>query len=272
MSDRMTEIVSGIGQTNTAPVTPYEAIIDNTVTAVGQNLFVIIPSLDGGRSTKGPLRWAPLPGPSGQMVFPTKGDLAQVVRTNEGYYWLTQFVPTVYPADTNVIPRITELEYWRQSQHGWGRYYAPALTTTVNGGWSWSPVTLTGISPDTNHFQVVTPGGTPGGVAAISNSGIKIKVPGMYKVDASLLQYNSASLSGRVDTYLMVLNSTGTVLYSMDFALINLPAGTTHWKAKLSFEFPLPLNSIVWPQNAHGQAYGDNSGAFSNLTLRYLGT
>jgi hypothetical protein len=102
MSARLGEVAGGIGQTNVAQQTPYEAVIDNTVTAMGQNLFVLIPSVDGGRTTKGPVRWSPVPGPNGP-IFPSKGDLAQVVRTNEGYYWLTQFIPAIYPtADPKV--------------------------------------------------------------------------------------------------------------------------------------------------------------------------
>lgn len=98
MGTRLGEVVEGIGQTNTAQQTPYEAIIANTVTAFGQDLFALIPSIDGGQTTKGPLRWTPLPGQGGSLIYPTKGDLAQVVRTNEGFYWLTAFVPATWPS------------------------------------------------------------------------------------------------------------------------------------------------------------------------------
>jgi hypothetical protein len=103
MGTRLGEVVEGIGQTNVAQQTPYEAIIANTVTAFGQNLFVLIPSVDGGQTTKGPLRWTPLPGPGGSLIYPTKGDLAQVIRTNEGFYWLTAFVPTIWPSVDQLI-------------------------------------------------------------------------------------------------------------------------------------------------------------------------
>lgn len=110
MGTRINEIVGGIGQTNVAPVTPYEAVISNTVTAVGQELFVTIPSIDQGRTTKGPVRWTALPGPSGALIFPTAKDIAQVVRTQEGYYWVTQFIPAVYPTDLLIASRVTALE------------------------------------------------------------------------------------------------------------------------------------------------------------------
>lgn len=97
MGARTGEIVTGIGTTNVAPVTPYEAVIANTATSYPQDVYVKIPSLDQGRTLKGAVRWSPIAGLNGP-IYPTEGDLAQVVRTNEGFYWLTQFVPQSYPA------------------------------------------------------------------------------------------------------------------------------------------------------------------------------
>lgn len=106
MGTRINEIVAGVGQTNIAPVTPYEAVIANTATAYPQDVFVTIPSIDQGRTLKGAVRWTPLVGPNGELIFPTKDDIASVIRTQEGYYWVTNFIPRVFPA--LIVPPVTE--------------------------------------------------------------------------------------------------------------------------------------------------------------------
>lgn len=109
MGARLGEVVGGIGLTNVAPVTPYESFVDNTVTAPDQNLFIKIPSIDQGRTKKGPCRWIPIPGRDG-LIYPTKGDVALSVRSQEGFYWVTNFIPAVYPADLLIPSRVTTLE------------------------------------------------------------------------------------------------------------------------------------------------------------------
>jgi hypothetical protein len=272
MSDRLGDIVAGVGQTNVAPVTPYEAIIDNTVTTIGQDLFVIIPSLDGGRTTKGPLRWAPLPGPSGQVVFPTKGDLAQVVRTNEGYYWLNKFVPAVYPSDTNIASRVAALETWQAGSKGFARVVdtdSDASPNAANTGWTWQ----SSGQLDSAFFQIGTPPGTPGGIAAASNSGLKVLQSGFYRINAQVL-CQSATAGGRYDAYLHILNTSGVITFRLDEYLVNQPAGVgaAHVKFPLSAEWLLTANQWIWPHNISAPTYGDSTGGWSHLTARYMGT
>jgi hypothetical protein len=99
MGDRISDVIRGIGPTNVAPVTPYEAVVANTATTYPQDVFVTIPSIDQGRTLKGAVRWTPIPGPNGTLIYPTKDDIAQVVRTQEGYYWMTAFIPAAFPSD-----------------------------------------------------------------------------------------------------------------------------------------------------------------------------
>lgn len=255
MSDRMTEIVAGIGVTNTSPVTPYEAVIDNTVTAYGQNLFVIIPSIDGGRTTKGPLRWTPIPGPSGQLIYPHKGDLAQVVRTNEGYYWLTQFIPATFPSDTNIAARVAALE---KASDGFGRWYASNSTAAANAYYAWG---TQDAATDTAYYARDTISGKA------ASTMLKVLVAGWYRFEASVLTGPQTGI--RHDAYLMKFNTDKVTNAGKDQSLGDA-VSSGYVKHNLQIEMLLAVNEGVGVLNAAGPVYNDST-PWSTLQARYLG-
>jgi hypothetical protein len=256
MSDRMTDIVKGVGPTNTNPQALYEAVINNTVTAPTDDLFVLIPSIDQGRSTKGPVRWTPVPGPSGQLVYPTKGDIAAVSRTQEGFYWVNQFVPQTYPASLPVPTGSNKA----------GRWVSITAGNASGKGWTWTATTA--FPGDAVYYQLGTP---PGGPPYATNSGVKLLQSGVYRINANVLMQGATS--GRYDAALIILNAAGAAAINLDERLNNYVSGGSGFTSHELFgEFPLAAGQWVFPDNITAQTYGDGSGAFAHLTIRYIGT
>lgn len=62
--------------------------ISNDVFSAGEDLFVRIPGIDSGRSKWGPCRWTPQIDDSGNVVYPSDGDAALIVKDDIGEYWI----------------------------------------------------------------------------------------------------------------------------------------------------------------------------------------
>jgi len=247
----------------------FQGLIAEDATGPNDVVPVRIPRYDPTRQF-GPCHWAPRMLNSGTPLWPMRNDECLVALDENDQaeiinWWAED--PTLIT--NSVSTRVSALEQWRNARKGWGRFYAPATTATPSAGWTWAAAGEVGIGPDSDYYELITPPGTPGGVAAGTNSGIRVKVSGVYRIHASLLQEIAGG--GRIDAYLLILNAAGTVQYNGDQSLDNQP-GAGHSKAVCFLEYPLQANMIVWCRNVGGQAYGDASGAWSNITLRYLGT
>lgn len=245
MGTRMGEVVEGIGQTNVAQVTPYEAVIQNTVTAVTDNLFVLIPSIDGGRTTKGPVRWQPSPGPLGVSIFPKKGDLAQVVRTNEGFYWVTQFLPAVYPTPA------TGYGHWRASNSG----------AAANAYYAWGNQDT---PTDVNYYARDTISGQA------ANTMIKVLIPGWYRFTVSVLTGPNGGI--RHDVYFYQFAADKVTNTNVDQSLGDPGVSNMYVKHNSTFEVSLLANQGIGVHNATGSVYNDGPLLWSWISARFLGS
>lgn len=176
--------------------------------------------------------------------------------------------------NTALDTRLDVLESWQAGSKGFGRF-ADLVSGTFgvgnlpNTGWTFSESSLV----DHAFYQLGTPPGTPAGVAATTNSGIKVLQDGFYRIQANLL-CQGASAGGRYDSNLLVLTSAGVPSLYMDEHLMNQPAGVgaAHIKFTLHGEWKLLTNQWIWAQNVTANTYGDSTSGWSNLTVRYMGT
>jgi hypothetical protein len=76
---------------DTPIIVAWAAVISNTVTAAGQDLFVKIPQIDNGRSAWGPCRWNPQVNDAGAATYPAAETSALVVKDSDGEYWVLQW-------------------------------------------------------------------------------------------------------------------------------------------------------------------------------------
>jgi hypothetical protein len=75
------------------PERPFFAEVNNTATADGQDIFVVIPGIDADRKW-GPVHWTPRPGASGP-TFPYKGVPALVTFDDDHNLWMIAWWPYV---------------------------------------------------------------------------------------------------------------------------------------------------------------------------------
>jgi hypothetical protein len=66
----------------------FDAEIAKTVDSTSDDLFVKVPSFDGGEHRWGPVNWSPAVDDDGFPLYPQKGDSCLLLQSPNGTLWL----------------------------------------------------------------------------------------------------------------------------------------------------------------------------------------